>query len=491
MELEPSLKQILDISLDPVVQISTSGEVIYWNPKAEEIFGWRSIEIIGKNIFSFLVPENFKEDYLERLNALSKKEMPFPKKQLAEVCALRKSGDSIPIELTMTVTSKNEFTYITAFIKDISQEMKNKISLEQHKRFLNNIINTTPACIKTVSSEGILISMNKAGLEMIEVRSEKMAIGNSVYQLIAPEYKEEFKKFNKKICEGQKSSMEFEIIGIKGGRRWVESFAVPFQLEDESIGQLAVTHDITERKESEVLLDSQKNKLLNSTKMAALGEMASGIAHEINNPLTVILGNATTIKTLNKTKIIDKDMLNKKVEKIEVTVQRISKIISGLKAISRNAESDPMDLVSIKDVVNDSMILCQEKFKRENNELILDFDQSDIFILGRTAQISQVLINLLNNSIDALTGKEDAWTKIIVERNSGNVNISVLDSGPGIEPDVLEKLMQPFFTTKPVGKGTGLGLSISKGVIEDHKGSFSYDIDCPNTCFTITLPLAS
>jgi signal transduction histidine kinase len=86
--------------------------------------------------------------------------------------------------------------------------------------------------------------------------------------------------------------------------------------------------------------------------------------------------------------------------------------------------------------------------------------------------------------------KEDPWTKIIVKTNSSQVEISVIDSGSGIEPEILERLMQPFFTTKPVGKGTGLGLSISKGVIEDHNGSFNYDPSYLNTCFTIRLPLA-
>ena len=184
-----------------------------------------------------------------------------------------------------------------------------------------------------------------------------------------------------------------------------------------------------------------------------------------------------------------KNARSKKMLKIEETVGRIGKIISGLKAISRNAESDPMEKLNLRDVIEDSIVLSKEKFKREDNKLIIDYDERDIYILGRRAQVTQVLINLFNNSIDALEGQDSPWTKLCVRSLPGEVKISILDSGNGIDSEALEKLMLPFFTTKPMGKGTGLGLSISKRIIEDHNGTFNYDQESENTSFTISLPL--
>lgn len=488
MEEGKILKKILEVALDAVIQISANGIIKFWNTQAEKTFGWTSDEAIGQIVSDLIIPEKFRQSHIDGMKRYLDTGIASVLNTRIEVPGIRKSGEEFPLELSITPIETVDGLEFSAFVRDITEQKKNKLELKQKKEYLANIIETTPACIKTVSESGELLSMNSAGLNMIEVNNANSAIGESVYKLVTEEYREKFIQFNKNICNGSSESLEFQIVGLKGTKRWMESYGVPLTMEDGSISQLAITHDISERKKTELLLESQKEKLINNTKMAALGEMASGIAHEINNPLTIISGSAMIVRKIIEDKDFDLKVLEKSMCKIENTAQRISKIIDGLKSISRNADNDPMDKVNIKNVISETLTLSQEKFKNEKNKLIVDYDDSDIFVLGRKSQLTQVLLNLLNNSIDALEKSTEKWTKIHVYKKDLNINVAVTDSGSGISEDVLLKLMQPFFTTKAVGKGTGLGLSISKGIIESHKGRFYYDKNCDNTRFVISIP---
>ncbi len=227
-------------------------------------------------------------------------------------------------------------------------------------------------------------------------------------------------------------------------------------------------------------------QLIYSSKMSSLGEMAGGVAHEINNPLAIIVGKASRLKRIfsrEQWTADEKIKILKDTEDIIDTSERIAKIISGLKTFSRNADKDPFVLTEIKSLVNDSLALCQEKFKHLSVELIVGVIP-DLTIECRPTQISQVLINLLNNALDAVTQLPEKWVRLdISEVAPHHVRFTVRDSGLGIPEEVLNKLMQPFFTTKDVGKGTGLGLSISKGIAEAHQGTLRYDSSSKNTSF--------
>lgn len=250
--------------------------------------------------------------------------------------------------------------------------------------------------------------------------------------------------------------------------------------------------DITERKLAEASLISQREKLVAAAKMSSLGEMAGGIAHEINNPLAIIAGKVAQLK--RKIESGASDTLKSELENlnvIETTAKRIASIIKGLNAFSRNAENDQMELVEIKPLLLDTLELSKERFRFNSINLKVNLLCSDkTTIMGRPSQILQVLINLLNNAYDAVELLDERWVEVTVKSEESQCKIIVTDSGPGIPSHLLEKIMTPFFTTKRVGKGTGLGLSISKGIIEDHKGKLYYDLKNPHTSFIIELPLA-
>jgi C4-dicarboxylate-specific signal transduction histidine kinase len=264
---------------------------------------------------------------------------------------------------------------------------------------------------------------------------------------------------------------------------------LPTSGNDEISSLLRTLNDMAADLESaKIDLEKKNQAMMASSKMSALGEMAGGIAHEINNPLSIINGKAGQLRmSLQKGGEIDRSKLVESLQRIEGTCLRIAKIITGLKRFSRNAEKDPSAKVGLHQLVEETLELCRERFSRANVALRVNADcRAELECRG--TQISQVLMNLLGNAFDAVEKLPEKWVQLEVEQLGPMVRIQVTDSGRGIPPEIRQKLMQPFFTTKEVGKGTGLGLSISRGIVADHHGKFFIDDKCPNTRFVIELP---
>lgn len=239
---------------------------------------------------------------------------------------------------------------------------------------------------------------------------------------------------------------------------------------------------------NEEALEEQRMKLISSVKMAALGEMAGGIAHEINNPLAIIVGKATQLSERLAENRMDPMAFQRDLLKIVDTGNRIAKIIKGLKAFARDAERDPFEPTSILRVVEDALEISRERFKGREISIECRLPDESLKTSARAAQLSQVVVNLLNNAFDAVSDLPEKWVRIEAETERDQIVLRFTDSGPGIRSDVVEKLMQPFFTTKQVGKGTGLGLSITKGIVEEHGGRFYYDPSSTHTRFVVELP---
>jgi C4-dicarboxylate-specific signal transduction histidine kinase len=255
------------------------------------------------------------------------------------------------------------------------------------------------------------------------------------------------------------------------------------------LGSLRFTLEnlITRMDQFNSLQEAQVLKL-NSSKMYTLGEMAAGIAHELNNPLAVIQGVAwLTLTKLNSTEV-STSKLEENMNKILKMTERSSKIINGLRVFARDAAEDPMEKIEISSIVQETLELCKTRIAHRGIRLDVQL-KAQYHSWGRPVQISQVLLNLLNNATDAIENTEDAWIRIDVRKKDEFWVISVTDSGNGIPKDIVEKMMSPFFTTKPPGKGTGLGLSISGSILKNHGGEFWYDTQSPNTTFCFSLPV--
>lgn len=243
-----------------------------------------------------------------------------------------------------------------------------------------------------------------------------------------------------------------------------------------------------ERKRAERIIAEQRVKMAAAARLTSLGVMASGVAHEINNPLAVISIGAEQLDMLVHSPKQDPEKIVLTASKIRRNVMRIERIIQGLRNLSRDGSGDPFTRRSLRDILNETVDLCFSRFKSHGVELEVEPHAGDLQVDCRSTLLAQVLMNLLSNAYDAVEGTEGAWVRIACVDLDDSVELSVTDSGSGVPLELRERILEPFFTTKDVGKGTGLGLSISKAIMESHHGELLLDGDAPHTRFVLRMP---
>jgi C4-dicarboxylate-specific signal transduction histidine kinase len=214
------------------------------------------------------------------------------------------------------------------------------------------------------------------------------------------------------------------------------------------------------------------------------------VAHEINNPLAVIKGKDEQLRYLMEQGKGSPELISKSLDSIVMTSDRISKIVNSLRIFSTGGDGESTHRFSVQSLVHDTFDLCRERYKFHQIRLTENLPSESVYLSGRRSQLQQVLINLLNNSFDAILTLDDRWIDITVTAVGDQMQMMITDSGPGIPEDVAKKLMQPFFTTKEIGKGAGLGLSTSVGILKSHQGDIYYDPHCKNTRFILQLPIS-
>ena len=229
----------------------------------------------------------------------------------------------------------------------------------------------------------------------------------------------------------------------------------------------------------------QEAKALNASRLAALGEMAAGVAHEINNPLTIIKSCVFTMKRkVIKGKPLTDEELTKNFEKINNSIDRAAKIITNMKKVSRDGSKEAEKEVELSAFMDETISYFREKFQKYHVDFKVNIS-SGVQVFVNEVELAQVIVNLLNNSFDAIERLEDKWIDLSIVAKKEYVKISVKDSGSGISDKLLEKIFNPFYTTKEVGKGTGLGLSIAKESMRKMGGDLKYNKSSANTEFVI------
>jgi C4-dicarboxylate-specific signal transduction histidine kinase len=238
--------------------------------------------------------------------------------------------------------------------------------------------------------------------------------------------------------------------------------------------------------------EEQQALTIYAAKMATLAEMAGGIAHEINTPLAIILTLASQMREMAEEGDINNSVFISSMKTIESTTGKIADIISGLRTFAREGSQEVsvehLKEVPIRTLIDDTMALCRERFINRGVSLEFMLPSAPVTAECNPGQMSQVIMNILLNSLDALMKVANRWIHIEVQDRGKTVEISIADSGSGIPKAHHDKIFSPFFTTKEIGQGPGLGLSVSRSIVQNHGGTLTLDAKADYTRFVITLP---
>jgi signal transduction histidine kinase len=237
-------------------------------------------------------------------------------------------------------------------------------------------------------------------------------------------------------------------------------------------------------------LADHRAAMILADKLSALGRMAGEVAHEINNPLAIIHANAVLIQEFAAKPQSGTYDLVKLANTIEQTSNRISKVVKGMRVLSRDSRNDSFSSSSLTAILQDSVALCEESFEKKGVKLQICNSYTELSLQCRSSELCQVIVNLLNNSLDALAAVGERWVKLETKIANGFVELAVTDSGTGIPKELRARILEPFFTTKDPGKGLGLGLSISRTIVENHGGKLWLDEASERTRFVFTIPFA-
>lgn len=343
---------------------------------------------------------------------------------------------------------------------------------EQHWR---ELVDAEPACVNTLNREGNVTSINSSGLIIMEADSFKQIQGKDIVEQLDREYQEPFRQMLKKVFEGESSSMVFKATGFKGGRKWIDSHAVPFRnSEGEITHLLGVSHDITERKNAETKQKRLQREFSQKHKMVALGQMSGGIAHDFNNILGIITGYTELAQDCNEE--LGSTRQEKYLKKIELAAHRARNLVDQLLAFSRGETMEEKPL-QIKPLVEEDIKMSRSTMP-SSIEIVTELDDGLPKVLVDPVQLNQIIMNLCINARDAMGSVGVLKIRLGMAENlsaecfachqtiNGDwVELAVSDTGTGIEPAILQLLFDPFFTTKEVGKGTGMGLAVIHGIL--------------------------
>jgi C4-dicarboxylate-specific signal transduction histidine kinase len=254
------------------------------------------------------------------------------------------------------------------------------------------------------------------------------------------------------------------------------------------MGDLRETTQEMERREHE--LRDKQEQLVQAGKLATLGELTTGVAHELNNPLNNIglyVGNAIDQMRLGE---VETDLVVGELEKAMEQIRKATEIISHLRTFGRAARVS-VELVDVDDVIERSLLLVQEQLRLRGIEVELELCPDELLVLANPIQLEQVFINLLTNARDALEDSRRKLIKIASDRDEERIKIAFSDTGPGIPRELQQRIFDPFFTTKEVGTGTGLGLSITYSILKEYGGEISVaNRRGGGATFLIELPVA-
>lgn len=366
-------------------------------------------------------------------------------------------------------------------------------ALKRSEEKYRTMLNASPDGILLINLQGIITEVSEIGLELFDADNRDDLVGKDFYSFIPSEEANTVKDiFEKTVSEGLYQNVELKIRKKNQSTFFSEISSTLIQAPDgEPLSFMIIIRDISQRKKIET-------KQIHADRMANLGEMASGIAHEINQPLNIIsMVMDKILFEADKTETINLEFLKTKSDKIFDNITRIRNIIDHVRAFSRNDGNYVSTAFDINLSIENAISMIMEQFKHLNINLKTQFNPQIPQIIGNTYKFEQVIVNLLTNAKDAVLErrrKQEDYCELKVEIRTYLENqsliIEITDNGTGIHKDDIHNIMLPFYTTKEEGKGTGLGLSICYQIIKEMNGIIDISSDGINgTKITLVLDI--
>lgn len=377
---------------------------------------------------------------------------------------------------------------------DLTEQYRLGSALNDAAHRSQAVLDTAIDGVITITPDGLIESFNHSAEKMFGYTAQEV-IGRNVNMLMPePHHSQHDGYLGHYLATGEK-----RIIGI--GREVIarrkDGSLFPIELavgEFEEHGErrfTGFTRDISDRKRAEAEARDRLNQLAHVTRVSAMGDLASGIAHEVNQPLTAITTTAHACLHLLRDHRASPEVVQRSLEQIARQAERASNVIHGMRNFLRKADERPMEEVDIRELLRDVLQLMQHEIRVQDVDVRLDMPAELPLVELNVVQIEQVMLNILRNAIEAMTGSATRRVNVKIRAlvtEGTTVELVVHDTGPGVPPEIRERVFEPFVTSKSAGMGQGL--SISRGIVRAHGGDLRLlEVEC-GACFSITLPAA-
>ena len=491
-------KAILDSALDCVVTIDHEARITEFNPAAERTFGYRRDEVIGRLMSEVLVPPSLREKHQQGFARYVATGEAHVIGQRMEMTALRADGSEIPVELAITRISFPGPPSFTGYLRDVTARKRSEDALrEAYARVARSeerwrsVFENSAVGIALTNLSGRFLAANPVFQQMLGYSEEELRL-----LTFLDITKEEFVELNWKLVDELIAGRRREVQIEKRYRRkdgslvWVRN-NVSLVLGTDRIPQflMAIVEDISDRKRAEEALARARADLAHMTRVMSFGELTASIAHEVNQPLSGIVTNASTcLRMLNA----DPPNVDGARETARRTIRdgnRASDVITRLRTLFGKKEIT-VEIVDLNDAAREVIALSLSEWERNQVVVLQELTDDLPQVKGDRIQLQQVMLNLLRNASEAMTAINDRPRELLVrtERDGAErVRLSVKDAGVGFDPQIADRLFEGFFTTKD--DGMGIGLSVSRSIIEAHQGRLWATLnDGPGSTFTFCIP---
>ncbi|MGD8842994.1 MAG: PAS domain S-box protein, partial [Gammaproteobacteria bacterium] len=484
-ESEAFKTSIVENALLAVITIDAAGRIVDFNLAATTMFGHPRKQAVGRDIAELIIPERFRAAHREGVVRYQRTGKSDVLGRRLELQALRADRSEFPIELSVSVNRVGDANYFTAFIADLTEAKTAEAALRASEEQYRSIFNATSDALILWDAQGNMVDANPAAWQMGGYTREEF-LRKPFDEHIHSSSLAAYQKFKHDVATIRSASTETRAIRKDGSIVELESRSVPMPYRGNP-HILTITRDITEQKRVADELARQREALRQSEKLPAMGELLAGVAHELNNPLAILMGRAALLEG----KATD-PAVRTEVGKISSAAQRCGRIVRTFLSMARQKtpECKPS---ALNDVVTGAIDLLGYGLHSAGIELDVQLDEMLPEPSMDADQIGQIVINLLVNAQHVLDGQPQP-RRILVEtgQSDGGVFCRVSDNGPGVPEDARPRIFDPFFTTKDGGVGTGVGLSVSRSIARQHGGELRLESSgTQGAVFVLWLPLGS